>query len=82
MPGGSQAECSVAVSRASIPPGAPAWVTAELLASTIAVWQPYYSEPLTDQTALDLVLGVGRLFAALGDVDENPQEIPSSRPSQ
>ncbi len=82
MPRGSQAERSAAVPKASLPPGAPAWVTAELLASTIAVWQPYYSEPLTDQTALDLVLGVGRLFAVLGDVDENPQEIPSSRPGQ
>jgi len=82
MPGGSQAARSAAQPTASLPPGAPAWVTAELLASTIAVWQPYYSEPLTDQTALDLVLGVGRLFAALGDVDENPQEIPSSRPGQ
>lgn len=78
MPRGSQAERSAAVPKASLPPGVPVWVTAELLASTIAVWQPYYSEPLTDQTALDLVLGVGRLFAALGDVDESTQEISSS----
>lgn len=82
MPGGSQAERSAAAPKASLPPGAPAWVTAELLASTIAVWQPFYLEPLTYQEALDLVLGVGRLFAVLGDVDENPQEIPSSRPGQ
>lgn len=82
MPGGSQAERSAAVPKASLPPGAPAWVTAELLANTVAVWQPYYLDPLTDQAALDLVLGVGRLFAALGDIDENPQEIPSSRPGQ
>lgn len=82
MPRGSQAERSAAVPNASLPPGAPAWVTAELLADTIVVWQPYYSEPLTDQTALDLVLGVGRLFAALGDVDESTQEISSSRAGQ
>jgi hypothetical protein len=82
MPRGSQAERSAAVPKASLPPGAPAWVSAELLADTIVVWQPYYSEPLTDQTALDLVLGVGRLFAALGDVDESTQEISSSRAGQ
>lgn len=82
MPRGSQAERSAAVPKSSLPPGAPAWVTAELLADTIVVWQPYYSEPLTDQTALDLVLGVGRLFAALGDVDESTQEISSSRAGQ
>jgi len=82
MPRGSRAERSAAVPAASLPPGAPAWVTAELLADTIAVWQPFYLEPLTDQTALDLVLGVGRLFAALGDFDESTQEISSSRAGQ
>ena len=82
MPRGSQAERSAAVPKASLPSGAPAWVTAELLADTIVVWQPYYSESLTDQTALDLVLGVGRLFAALGDVDESTQEISGSRAGQ
>ncbi|MCE9604483.1 MAG: hypothetical protein K8U03_06205 [Planctomycetia bacterium] len=82
MPRGSQAERSATVPTASLPPGAPAWVTTELLANTIAVWQPYYSEPLSDQTALDLVLGVGRLFAALGDVDEDAQEVPRPRTGQ
>lgn len=82
MPRGSQAERSVAVPTASLPPGAPAWVTAELLADTIAMWQPYYSEPLTDQAALELVLGVGRLFEALGDIDEDAPEVSCARAGQ
>jgi hypothetical protein len=82
MPRGSQAESSIARSATSLPPGAPAWVTTELLASAIAVWQPYYSELLTDQEALDLVLGVGRLFDALGDADESAQEVSCARAGQ
>ena len=82
MPRGSQAERSTARSATSLPPGAPAWVTAELLANTVAVWQPYYPEPLTDQKTLDLVLGVGRLFDALGDDDESAQKVPRAGASQ
>lgn len=82
MPRGSQAERSVVRSATSLPPGAPAWVTAELLANTIALWQPCYSEPLTDHVALDLVLGVSRLFDALGDVDEGSQEVSRAGASQ
>ena len=47
----------------TVPPGVPRWVTAELLAETIRVWQPYYSEPLTAEDALAMILSVGQLFA-------------------
>lgn len=43
------------------PPGAPEWVTAPLLRSTLALWQPYYSEQLTVADALDILLAVSRL---------------------
>ncbi len=48
-----------------VPPGAPSWVTAELIAQTVETWQPYYRQVLTAQDALDILLGVGRLFDIL-----------------
>jgi hypothetical protein len=48
-----------------VPPGAPAWVTPELIAETIRVWQPYYSVPLQPADALDMILAVGRLVPLL-----------------
>ena len=50
-----------------VPSGAPAWVTADLMANTIEVWQPYYSEPLTADDALEMLLGVGRLLRVLAN---------------
>lgn len=49
----------------SVPPGAPAWVTTELIAHTIRVWQPYYDTPLTAEDALAMILGVTRLVGQL-----------------
>lgn len=49
------------------PAGAPDWVTAELLADTVAAWQPYYPQRLTADDALEILLTVGRLFKVLGD---------------
>ena len=43
----------------------PAWITPELIAQTLDVWQPYYRNRLTEQDAVDILLGVGRLFDAL-----------------
>jgi hypothetical protein len=51
--------------RVAIPSGTPAWITAELLAMTIRVWQPYYAERLSPQDAVTIVQSVGRLFGIL-----------------
>jgi hypothetical protein len=53
------------VDHATLPPGAPSWVTPELVARTLEVWQPYYSDPLTPEDALAMILGVGCLFDLL-----------------
>lgn len=52
-------------SPAIVPPGAPAWVTPELIAETIRVWQPYYAAPLRPADALDMILAVGRLVPVI-----------------
>ena len=53
-------------SGAGVPPGAPRWVTAELIQETIEVWQPHSPERLTEQDALDILLNVTQLFDLLG----------------
>lgn len=45
-----------------VPEGLPEWVTAELIAHTIRVWQPYYAETLTPVDALEMIMGVSRLI--------------------
>ena len=60
------------------PAGAPAWVTEELLADTVAAWQPYYAEDLTAADALEILLVAGRLFEALGDVQHEEKQVPGS----
>lgn len=48
-----------------VPAGAPAWITADLIADTIATWQPYYADPLTLEDALAILLSVGRFLDVL-----------------
>ncbi len=48
----------------AVPAGAPRWVTPELLADTLRVWQPYYGN-LTPQDALNIIVNVGNLFDVL-----------------
>jgi hypothetical protein len=43
----------------------PSWITPELIALTIKVWQPYYASPLSSDDAVTMILGVGRLFGVL-----------------
>lgn len=52
----------------------PAWITDELIAETLEVWQPYYADRLTEQDAIGILLGVGRLFDQLGS--DNVETIP------
>lgn len=48
-----------------LPAGTPAWITPELVALTIRVWQPFYEEPLTTADALTILGNVSRLFDVL-----------------
>ena len=48
-----------------VPAGAPPWVTPELIAHTLRVWQPYYSEPLTADDALGMIINVAALWELL-----------------
>ena len=43
----------------------PDWLTPELLAETLRVWQPYYDAPLTERDALAIVANVAGLLDAL-----------------
>jgi hypothetical protein len=52
--------------RDGVPPGAPGWVTRELIELTIRVWQPYYQVLLTAEDALAMIQSVGRLYGTLG----------------
>lgn len=45
------------------------WITPELVAETIDVWQPKYAQPLTQQDAIEILMNVAALFDALGDAD-------------
>lgn len=49
----------------AIPAATPAWITPELVAHTLRVWQPYYRERLTVADAVDIIVRVGRLCEVL-----------------
>jgi hypothetical protein len=55
-----------------VPPGAPAWVTPELIQHTLRVWQPFYEHPLTTQDALGMILSIGRIVEPLTEPDREP----------
>jgi hypothetical protein len=48
-----------------VPPGTPAWITADLIQQTLTVWQPYYKSSLSVEDAVTMILGVGQLFDVL-----------------
>lgn len=50
-----------------IPSGAPSWVTADLIAHTLRVWQRYYVEPLKPEDALAMILGVSKLNRVISE---------------
>lgn len=45
--------------------GRSCWISSDLIADTIATWQPYYAEPLTIDEAIAIIEGVGRLMESL-----------------
>jgi len=53
----------------------PAWITPALITSTIATFQPYYAEALTDADAVEMLLNVGNLYQTLAGIeDDQPYE--------
>lgn len=55
----------VRAERLVLPPATPTWITPELVARTLAVWQPFYRQPLALDDAIAMIVGVGRLADAL-----------------
>jgi hypothetical protein len=51
--------------RAAVPPGTPAWVTAELLENTRKIWQKRTTFPIGSEEALAIILRVGALIDVL-----------------
>lgn len=47
------------------PPGTPDWITDELLAQTLRVWQPYYATRLTPHDAVEMLVSTEALFNVL-----------------
>ena len=45
-----------------VPVGTPDWITPELVDATIRVWQPYYTDLLSPEEAVTMILSVGRLY--------------------
>ncbi len=45
-----------------VPAGTPDWITPELVEATIRVWQPYYTDLLSPEEAVTMILNVGRLY--------------------
>jgi len=43
----------------------PKWITPELVEDTIEVFRPYYEEELTEESAVEIIMNVGRLADAL-----------------
>ena len=52
----------------AMPPGAPSWITPELITDTLETWQPFYERDLTIDDALEILTNVGNLI----DVLEKP----------
>lgn len=60
-----------------VPPGAPRWVTDELIAHTLRVWQPRYKKELTPQDALEILMNVTELFKVLHSYSANESSKPA-----
>jgi len=52
------------------PKGAPSWVTPELIADTIEVWQPDCGYVLTPEDALEIIISFDQLVGTLEDLDD------------
>lgn len=52
-------------------PRSPAWISEELVMKTLSVWQPFYSHPLTEDDARQIIMSVGRLIDVVRDSGGN-----------
>jgi hypothetical protein len=59
----------------------PAWITQELIADTIRIGQPYYTQPLTESDAVAMLRSVGNLFSNLSGAASH-EKIRRISPSQ
>lgn len=50
---------------ATVPAGAPHWVTPELIEHTLRVWQPFYEDQLIPKDALEIIMSVDRVVELL-----------------
>lgn len=65
-----------------VPQGSPAWITPELVARTLQVWQPYYKQPLSPQDAVTMILDVSRLFDVLAQRERSRETVRRIGPGQ
>lgn len=70
MPG-NQPERSHQPAAVAVPPGAPHWVTLELIEQTIQTWQPFYADQLIPEDALGIIMGVSRMVNELSNGDSH-----------
>jgi hypothetical protein len=55
----------------TLPSGTPAWITQELVAHTLQVWQPRYTQRLSIEDAIDMIRSVARLSDAVASVRQS-----------
>jgi hypothetical protein len=60
--------------KAGLDPALPAWITPERIVATRSTWQPYYTETLTDEDAIEMLMTVGNLYRVLAGADDNESE--------
>lgn len=48
-----------------VPPGAPAWVTDELIQDTLDTWQSHFEKTLTPEDALEMLVDATNLMEFL-----------------
>lgn len=58
-----------------VPSGAPTWVTPELIAHTLRVWQRFCEQPLTPEDALEIIMGAGQLIQSFSGNQGNGREF-------
>lgn len=56
---------------ADVPPGTPAWITAELIEHTIRIWQPFYEHPLISEQAVEIIMSADRMMGVLSNGDDH-----------
>jgi hypothetical protein len=54
------------IGRVKPPPGAPGWVTEELVAQTLETWQSLADRLLTPNDALAMLINISQLFEVVG----------------